>query len=870
MAISTLAETAAALAAKLSRKRVTARLVIALERLWIAVLPLAGIAAIYVALSWFGYFRAVPDPVRIATLVVLGLATLASIYLFARFRLPTTSEADDRLEERNAIAHQAVRVQSDTLERDNPLARALWEEHQRRMSAKLDKLAVGLPNPDTPRRDPYGMRALVVLLLFTAFAFSSSNRAGTLSDAFVSHAVSNAPPTRIDAWITPPAYTGRAPIFLSTAQLGEGAVITLPERSEVVVRISGGAGGEIVSFAAEQADSAVMLAPTEPEAAPSPTSQRPESAATADARGYRMDAMRSGTLAVSGARDGDRAWRLAVEPDQAPEITFTEDPRRAVNGALEVAFTASDDYGIERAFAEIAPVDAAEGARPLYEAPEYRLNLSRRQGLEQQGRASHDLTQHPWSGTLVDVTLVAVDASGQEGRSEAHRMRLPERSFSEPLARALVEQRQILALDANAVDEVLTLNDALTIAPEETIPNLSHFLLLQSARSRIEQAYNDDMLRDAADYLWEVALGIEDGDLSLAERRLRDAQRELAEALENGATDEEIQALMEELREAMQQYLQALAQELQNSDQAMQLPDNAMDNLLRQEDLNAMLDQIENLARQGATEEAQQMLSELQRMMNNLQAGRQPQQQQGDSEMRQQMDELGELMREQQELMNETFRLDQELAERMQQSLDPFNPGQQDQQGGQQPPESQEGQQGENGLSEMTPEQLQEALRELRAQQEALQEQLGALQESLEGMGMEPSEGFGQAGEAMGDASRSLGDGRGEQAVGEQGRALEALRQGAQDMMNQMMQQMGQGEGQGEGQGQNQMRRSDTDPLGRPRSTEGPDFGDTVRVPDEIDIQRAREILEAIRNRLGNALSPQLERQYLERLLEMR
>lgn len=868
MAISSLTETAAALAAKLSRKRATTKLVIALERLWIAVLPLAGIAAIYVALSWFGYFRAVPDLVRIATLVVLGLAGLASLYLLTRFRLPSTGESDARLEERNAIAHQAVRVQSDTLERDNPLARALWEEHQRHMSAKLDKLSVGLPNPDTPRRDPYGMRALVVLLLFTAFAFSSSNRAGTLSDAFVSHAVSNAPPTRIDAWITPPAYTGRPPIFLSTAQLGEGAVITLPERSEVVVRISGGAGGEIVSFAAEQAESAVILAPTEANDAPTLAAQRTAAASSGDARGYRMDAMRSGTLVVSGARDGDRAWRLAVEPDQAPEITFAEDPRRAVNGALEIAFSASDDYGIVRAFADIAPVDPAEGARPLYEAPEYRLNLSRRQGLEQRGRASHDLTQHPWSGTLVDVTLVAVDASGQEGRSEPHRMRLPERSFSEPLARALVEQRQILALDANAVAEVLTLSDALMIAPEETIPNLSHFLLLQSARSRIEQAYNDDMLRDSADYLWEVALGIEDGDLSLAERRLRDAQRELAEALENGATDEEIQALMDELREAMQEYLQALAQELQNSDQAMQLPENAMQNLLRQEDLNAMLDQIENLARQGATEEAQQMLSELQRMMNNLQAGRQQQQQQGNGEMRRQMDELGELMREQQELMNETFRLDQELAERMQQSLDPFNPGQQDQQQGNQAP--QEGQQGENGLSEMTPEQLQEALRQLRAQQEALQQQLGELQESLEGMGMEPSEGFGQAGEAMGDASRSLGDGRGEQAVGEQGRALEALRQGAQDMMNQMMQQMGQGEGQGEGQGQNQMRRSDTDPLGRPRSTEGPDFGDTVRVPDEIDIQRAREILEAIRNRLGNALSPQLERQYLERLLEMR
>ena len=44
--------------------------------------------------------------------------------------------------------------------------------------------------------------------------------------------------------------------------------------------------------------------------------------------------------------------------------------------------------------------------------------------------------------------------------------------------------------------------------------------------------------------------------------------------------------------------------------------------------------------------------------------------------------------------------------------------------------------------------------------------------------------------------------------------------------------------------------------------------GDISR--DEIDIQRARQILEAIRKRLGNALSPELERDYLERLLQMR
>lgn len=43
-----------------------------------------------------------------------------------------------------------------------------------------------------------------------------------------------------------------------------------------------------------------------------------------------------------------------------------------------------------------------------------------------------------------------------------------------------------------------------------------------------------------------------------------------------------------------------------------------------------------------------------------------------------------------------------------------------------------------------------------------------------------------------------------------------------------------------------------------------------MKVPDEIDVQRARRILDAIRERLGNALSPEIERSYLERLLDLR
>jgi hypothetical protein len=57
------------------------------------------------------------------------------------------------------------------------------------------------------------------------------------------------------------------------------------------------------------------------------------------------------------------------------------------------------------------------------------------------------------------------------------------------------------------------------------------------------------------------------------------------------------------------------------------------------------------------------------------------------------------------------------------------------------------------------------------------------------------------------------------------------------------------------------------DPLGRPQRTEGPDLGTSVKLPDEIDAQRAREILEELRRRLGERFRPELELQYLERLL---
>jgi hypothetical protein len=125
----------------------------------------------------------------------------------------------------------------------------------------------------------------------------------------------------------------------------------------------------------------------------------------------------------------------------------------------------------------------------------------------------------------------------------------------------------------------------------------------------------------------------------------------------------------------------------------------------------------------------------------------------------------------------------------------------------------------------------------------------------------------------MKGASGDLAQGNGEAAVQGQGRALDALRKGTRDMMNQLMAQMQQQQGQGQGQQQGQGgqgNQNGRDPLGRQRS-DGSFFDETNenKIPNIIDTQRAREILDAIRERLSNNPSLSEERRYLERLLDM-
>jgi len=120
----------------------------------------------------------------------------------------------------------------------------------------------------------------------------------------------------------------------------------------------------------------------------------------------------------------------------------------------------------------------------------------------------------------------------------------------------------------------------------------------------------------------------------------------------------------------------------------------------------------------------------------------------------------------------------------------------------------------------------------------------------------------------MREAENALGDGNADGAVDAEGRAIENMRKGAQGLAQMMQQQNGPGPGGQPGRNGPARASQDTDPLGRP--LRGRDYGDdvTVKVPGEIDVQRARRILEELRKRLGDPSRAQIELDYIERLLK--
>ena len=804
----------------------------------------------------------------------LGLAAFVALWSLERgiraFRWPSEAGALLRLDATLPGSPIQAVLDDQAIGTQDAASSALWRAHQERMRRKLAEARAVEPDLRVSKSDPFALRYFALLVLLTALLFGSVLRVQSVT-ALGGTGISQATGPTWEGWMEPPSYTGLPTVYLNDI---DGPMLAAPYGSKLTVRFYGEPG-------------ALGLSET---VSGNPLPNDPENPATA----FDLTVAQSGQVAVVG--ENGRIWDVVMQGDAKPAVSRAGDFEATYEGEASLPFTAADDYGVVAGVARIelalGDVDRRYGLRidpepqPALEIPlPMPIAGSRDEFTE---TLIENYSKHPWANLPVTVSLSVEDAARQVGFAEPEVLKLPGRRFFDPLAGAIIEQRQALLWNRENAKMIAQILRAVSNDPKDVFRDDAQYDILKTILERVEgyrtASLSDEMVTELAEDMWNLALILEEGDLEDARERLERAQDRLAEAMKNGASEQEIAELMQELREATDDYMRQLAR--RNQQESEQNPDSQQSQNqegmeMSQNDLQAMMDRIQELMEQGRMAEAQQALEELRQMMENMQVTEgQGQGQQSPGE--QAMDDLAETLREQQELSDQAFRDLQEQFNPGQQ-----NQGQQGQQGQQQPGQGQSGQQndgrgedqqgqgqGEGDQEGQEGQGGQQSMEETLAErQRALRNELGRQQRNLPGEGTEAGEAARDALEraerSMEGAEDALRENDLAEAIDQQSDAMEALREGMRNLGEAMAQEQGQqGQPGQQGTAQGTEPGSQRDPLGRDSGSNGEVGTEESLLQGEDVYRRAQELLDEIRRRTGEAERPEIEREYLERLLD--
>src|SRR6266446_631300 len=222
-----------------------ARWTIFWERLWPALASIATVIGLFLALSWLGLWLWLPSAARAIGLGVFFLLTAAAFAPVLMLRVPSRIEGLRRLDRNSGLPHRPATAIADEIAAptEDSYSVALWRAHIERALRAAKTLRAGTPMPRLALRDPFAVRALVVVLVVATFFAAGGERMKRVAAAFDWQGVMMPANFRVDAWVSPPPYTGRPPIILPGLRPGEpvqtAAALSVPAGSTLVVRATG-------------------------------------------------------------------------------------------------------------------------------------------------------------------------------------------------------------------------------------------------------------------------------------------------------------------------------------------------------------------------------------------------------------------------------------------------------------------------------------------------------------------------------------------------------------------------------------------------------------------------------------------------------
>ena len=772
---------------------------------------------------------------------LLGLVLLALVGLvwwgLRPLRRPSDAEVDRRLEHASGLRHRPLVVIGDSPANADPAGAALWQAHLDRAAAQVARLRAGWPHPGIPQADRLAVRAGLVVLIVAGLVVAGADAPGRLLRAAWPGLPQGpaVPPPQLQAWLTPPGYTGMAPVFLHP----ETPAVSVPAGSHLTVSLTGGSGEPSLSFGG---------------------AATPFTALDAQSWQADRDVTAAGVLAVQRRGRELGRWELTAIPDAPPVAAWSEPPGAGtVQRRLQtrLPWTVSDDYGVVSAQVELRLQGRPDAPPALVAIP-----LPAGSPKQARGVAMQDLTAHPWAGLPVRAVVTAKDAPGQQATSAPAEFVLPERPFKNPLARAVIDIRKRLSLAPEAHGQAAADLAALSDAPEAFDNNTAVFLALSSTATLLERSGEPADIAEAQNRLWALALQLENDAVARTAQAVQAARDALQQSVQKGdKTDMDRKA--DALRREIQRHLQALVEKARRDGTLM--PFDPSQRTLNQQDFDKLTQEMKDAARAGRMDEAQEKLQQLEKMLDQLkQAEANPS---GDRQHARQQRQRGQQqMGAAEDMVNREGAMKQRAETR----------GAADDKAARDTDAKQQralrralGQMMQNfgDLTGKVPDALSEADiamsqagqalaagndKEAGAAQQraadALKKGEGQMSQQMAqslGISVMPGEGEGQ------------GNGPGDQMVQGDGQDENGTTPGDQEA------QSGQP---GDGQDPDVPR----DPLGRPTrdGTSGRADGGNVHVPDQMEQARTRELQTELRRREGERTRPQGELEYIDRLLK--
>lgn len=575
-------------------------------------------------------------------IILAGLSCTLAIcfaYDFSRLQCPNLEDARARLE----YAHPQrplTTLYDRPFSSSHALTPSLWQQHIYRMRDIANSLQARWPAPPMADHDPYAFRFIPILALslavWTAREAPLERLKATLfpdlSASFLG-----------DIWIIPPDYLQIPPQHYTITDpmpplqaLAGGSVLTLIQSS---ASFDASLGANPITF---------------------------QDMGNGSQRGHALiPAHAPPSLAFTLKKSLWQTvhWPVTIVPDAPPTVALhLPSQKKSTNQqqnktTLPVHILAQDDHGLTDVEIELKlPPDITS---PLISATRrIPLRVSTQSPNHLDTFYPVDLTDHPWAGLSLHMRLVVRDGAQNEGVSPWQTVTLPERSFSHPVATALVSVRKTLALGMASHEKLWETLEHLSRSPHDFNNDLVAFLGMRIAAIRLFPPNADQHPDDVAHLLWNLALRIEDRETSEAQNALDHARHDLKNSLNN---PQQIGDSLRRVRHALANFFQSMARRntfpalntifkrFSNNGEAIK---NVASPLL------SMLDELEELTRLGATTDAKALAERIDHALRKLQNIHSSGNTQHIHDMEAALSDFDTLLADQEHLLEKTFSAD--------------------------------------------------------------------------------------------------------------------------------------------------------------------------------------------------------------------